>query len=191
MQLVSDEIYHGIGYPGAADVLRVDDLARGDRRELASPSTSSMTGWRLGWLLVPERLRRAVDRLTGNFTICPPALAQHAAVAAFTPDGYAEADEHVARYAVNRALLLDGLAALGIDPAGPRRRRLLRLRRRRRTSPTTRWLLDQRLLAETGVALAPGVDFDPVDGAPVRSGSRSRARRPTCREALDRLGWMS
>ena len=78
-----------------------------------------MTGWRLGWLLVPERLRRAVDRLTGNFTICPPALAQRAAVAAFTPEGYAEADGHVARYAANRALLLDGLAGLGIDRFAP------------------------------------------------------------------------
>ena len=78
-----------------------------------------MTGWRLGWLLVPERLRRAVDRLTGNFTICPPALAQHAAVAAFTPEGYAEADGHVARYAANRALLLDGLRRLGIDRLAP------------------------------------------------------------------------
>ena len=69
----------------------------------------SMTGWRIGWMLVPERLRRAVDVLTGNFTICPPVLAQHAAVAAFTDASYAEVDAHVARYAQNRALLLDGL----------------------------------------------------------------------------------
>ena len=79
----------------------------------------SMTGWRIGWMLVPERLRRAVDVLTGNFTICPPVLAQHAAVAAFTDASYAEVDAHVARYAQNRALLLDGLPRLGLDRLAP------------------------------------------------------------------------
>ena len=54
----------------------------------------AMTGWRLGWLLVPPELQRAVDCLTGNFTICPPVLAQFAAVAAFTPESVAEADGH-------------------------------------------------------------------------------------------------
>ena len=61
-----------------------------------------MTGWRLGWMLVPEDLRRPVDVLTGNFTICPPVLSQYAAIAAFTPGSYAELDGHVARYAANR-----------------------------------------------------------------------------------------
>ena len=119
IQLVSDEIYHGISYPGAP----ATSCAWATSREAIVVNSFSkyfsMTGWRLGWLLVPERLRRAVDRLTGNFTICPPALAQHAAVAAFTPEGYAEADGHVARYAGNRALLLDGLGRLGIDRLAP------------------------------------------------------------------------
>ena len=79
----------------------------------------SMTGWRLGWMLVPEDLRRPVDVLTGNFTICPPVLSQYAAIAAFTPESYAELDGHVARYATNRALLLDGLPRLGIDKLAP------------------------------------------------------------------------
>ena len=69
----------------------------------------SMTGWRIGWMLVPDRLRRAVDVLTGNFTICPPVLAQRACLAAFDEASYAELDGHVARYADNRRLLLDGL----------------------------------------------------------------------------------
>src|SRR3954447_24353965 len=119
IQLISDEIYHGISYPGAP----ATSCAWATSREAIVVNSFSkyfsMTGWRLGWLLVPERLGRAVDRLTGNFTICPPALAQHAAVAAFTPEGYAEADGHVARYAGNRALLLDGLGRLGIDRLAP------------------------------------------------------------------------
>ena len=78
-----------------------------------------MTGWRIGWMLVPERLRRPVDVLTGNFTICPPAIAQRAALAAFDDASYAELDGHVARYADNRALLLDGLPRLGIDRLAP------------------------------------------------------------------------
>ena len=67
-----------------------------------------MTGWRIGWLLVPRDLSDVVDALAGNLAICPPALAQYAAVAAF--DAYAECDGHVTRYATNRELLLDGLA---------------------------------------------------------------------------------
>ena len=122
-----------------------------------------MTGWRLGWLLVPERLRRAVDRLTGNFTICPPALAQHAAVAAFTPEGYAEADGHVARYAANRALLLDGLGRLGIDRLAPADGAFyVYADVAHLTDDSMAWTY--RLLAEIGVALAPGIDFDPADG---------------------------
>ena len=131
IQLISDEIYHGISYPGAPATSCAWTTSREAVVVNSFSKYFSMTGWRLGWLLVPERLRRAVDRLTGNFTICPPALAQHAAVAAFTPEGYAEADGHVARYAANRALLLDGLGTARHRPARPRRRRLLRLRRRR------------------------------------------------------------
>jgi aspartate/methionine/tyrosine aminotransferase len=163
IQLISDEIYHGISYPGA---LATACAWATSREAIVVNSFSkyfSMTGWRLGWLLVPPRLRRAVDRLTGNFTICPPALAQHAAVAAFTPEGYAEADGHVARYATNRALLLDGLTRIGIDRLAPADGAFY-------VYADVAHLTDDsmaftyRMLAETGVAVAPGVDFDPVDG---------------------------
>ena len=90
-----------------------------------------MTGWRLGWMLVPTELRRAVDRLTGNFTICPPVLPQYAAVAAFTPDAVAEAEEHLHHYAGNRETLLAGLRRLGITWLAPTDG-VLRLRRRLR-----------------------------------------------------------
>jgi aspartate/methionine/tyrosine aminotransferase len=163
IQLISDEIYHGISYPGAPATSCAWTTSREAIVVNSFSKYFSMTGWRLGWLLVPERLHRAVDRLAGNFTICPPALAQHAAVAAFTPEGYAEADGHVARYATNRALLLDGLTALGLDRLAPADGAFyVYADVGDRTADTMAWTY--RLLAETGVALAPGIDFDPVDG---------------------------
>ena len=76
-----------------------------------------MTGWRIGWLLVPDGLLDSVDRLAGNFTICPPTLSQHAAVAAF--DAYDELDANVAHYAENRALLVSALPSIGLDSFAP------------------------------------------------------------------------
>jgi aspartate/methionine/tyrosine aminotransferase len=186
IQLISDEIYHGISYPGAPETSCAWTTSREAVVVNSFSKYFSMTGWRLGWLLVPERLRRAVDRLTGNFTICPPALAQHAAVAAFTPEGYAEADGHVARYAANRALLLDGLGSLGIDRLAPADGAFyVYADIAHLTDDTMAWTY--RLLAETGVALAPGVDFDPVDGHRwVRFSFAGAA--DDVRGALDRLG---
>jgi aspartate/methionine/tyrosine aminotransferase len=163
VQLVSDEIYHGISYPGTP---RTACAWQTSREAIVVNSFSkyfSMTGWRLGWLLVPPRLRRAVDRLTGNFTVCPPALAQHAALAAFDPASLAEVESHVTRYAVNRSLLLDGLARIGIDKLAPADGAFY-------VYADVGHLTDdsmtycRTLLAETGVAVAPGRDFDTEQG---------------------------
>jgi aspartate/methionine/tyrosine aminotransferase len=91
------------------------------------------------------------------------ALAQRAALGAFEEPSYAEVDGHVARYAVNRALLLEGLAGLGITRLAPADGAFYVYAD---VSHLTRDSMDftHRLLAETGVAVAPGVDFDPVDG---------------------------
>ncbi|MEP9384457.1 pyridoxal phosphate-dependent aminotransferase [Nocardioides sp. KR10-350] len=161
--LISDEIYHGITYDGGG---RGHSAWETSREAVVFGSFSkyfSMTGWRIGWLLVPERLRRAVDVLVGNFTICPPALAQYAAVAAFTPAAYAELDGHVARYAANRGLLLDGLRSLGVTTMAPADGAFYVY------ADVSRWTDDtmvwaHRLLDTTGVAVAPGVDFDTEDG---------------------------
>ena len=159
VQLISDEIYHGIEY---ATPMQHASAWETSREAVVFNSFSkyfSMTGWRIGWMLVPERLRRAVDVLTGNFTICPPVLSQHAAVAAFTDASYAECDGHVARYAANRRLLLDGLPRLGIDRLAPADGAFY-------VYADVGHLTDDsmafchRLLAETGIATAPGVDFD-------------------------------
>jgi aspartate/methionine/tyrosine aminotransferase len=173
VRLVSDEIYHGITYPTEG---RRSSPVQTQRTASSAWATSrsavvfgsfskyfSMTGWRIGWMLVPDELKRPVDVLTGNFTICPPALAQHAAVAAFTPDSYAELDGHVARYAANRELLLAGLHRLGIDRLAPADGAFYAYADvSHLTDDSYAWCL--RLLAETGVAVAPGVDFDTERG---------------------------
>jgi aspartate/methionine/tyrosine aminotransferase len=123
----------------------------------------AMTGWRLGWLLVPDRLHRAVDCLTGNFTICAPALAQHAAVAAFEPAAIAELDGHVEGYRRNRDRLVTGLAEIGIDRLAPVDGAFYAYADVSHLTDDSMSFC-QRLLADTGLAIAPGIDFDPVDG---------------------------
>jgi aspartate/methionine/tyrosine aminotransferase len=159
--LISDEIYHGItfGQP-------VDCAWRTSRDAIVINSFSKywcMTGWRLGWMLLPPRLRTAVGALTGNLTICPPAMAQLAAVAAFEPGSYAHADGQVARYRVNRDVLLHGLPDMGIDRLAPADGGFYVYAD---VSHLTADSMDfcRRLLADTGIAVAPGVDFDPVHG---------------------------
>ncbi len=161
VRLVSDEIYHGITFG-----IAVDCAWRTSREAIVINSFSKywcMTGWRLGWMLLPRRLRSAVGALTGNFTICPPAVAQSAAVAAFDPGSYAEVDGHVARYRVNRDVLLAGLPELGIDRLAPADGGFYVYADVSHLT-TDSMALCRRLLAETGVAIAPGIDFDPAHG---------------------------
>ena len=189
VQLISDEIYHGIEYATPALHSSAWETSREAVVFNSFSKYFSMTGWRLGWMLVPERLRRPVDVLTGNFTICPPVLAQHAAVQAFSAASYAECDGHVARYAENRRLLLDGLPRLGIDRLAPADGAFY-------VYADVGHLTDDSmgfchtLLAETGIATAPGVDFDTAVGN--RFVRLSFAGAPAeVAEALDRLAaWL-
>ncbi|NYD43670.1 aminotransferase class I/II-fold pyridoxal phosphate-dependent enzyme [Nocardioides panaciterrulae] len=167
VQLISDEIYHGIEYApldGHAPLAR--SAWETSRSAVVFSSFSkyfSMTGWRIGWMLAPAHLRRAVDVLTGNFTICPPVLAQHACLAAFDEESYAELDGHVRRYAANRALLLDGLPRLGITRLAPADGAFYVYADVGHLTDDT-MAFARELLVRTGVALAPGIDFDTVDG---------------------------
>jgi aspartate/methionine/tyrosine aminotransferase len=163
IQLVSDEIYHGIGYPGAPATSCAWESSREAVVVNSFSKYFSMTGWRLGWLLVPPRLRRAVDRLTGNFTVCPPALPQHAAIAAFDPASLAEVEGHVARYAVNRSMLLSGLPEIGISRLAPADGAFYVYADIGHLTEDT-MAYCRALLAATGVAVAPGLDFDIVHG---------------------------
>jgi aspartate/methionine/tyrosine aminotransferase len=109
VRLISDEIYHGIVYEGeTASAVEVTDSA------IVVNSFSkyfSMTGWRVGWLVVPPDLVRPIERLTQNFFISVPTLSQYAALAAF--ECRDELDGHVHRYRTNRDLLMAGLPAAG------------------------------------------------------------------------------
>jgi aspartate/methionine/tyrosine aminotransferase len=163
IQLISDEIYHGISYPGAPATSSAWSTSREAIVVNSFSKYFSMTGWRLGWLLVPPRLLRAADCLAGNFTVCPPALPQLAALGAFTDESYAEADGHVTRYAENRQLLLDTLPELGISTLAPADGAFYVYAD---VAHLTHDSMDltHRLLADVGLAVAPGIDFDPVDG---------------------------
>jgi aspartate/methionine/tyrosine aminotransferase len=163
VQLVSDEVYHGIEYAEPATHSCAWTTSREAMVLNSFSKYFSMTGWRLGWMLVPERLGRAVDVLTGNFTICPPVLSQHAGLAAFAPESYAEADSHVARYAKNRALLLEGLPRLGIGKLAPADGAFYVYADVSHLTQDS-MAFCRRLLSETGVATAPGIDFDTESG---------------------------
>jgi aspartate/methionine/tyrosine aminotransferase len=163
VRLISDEVYHGLVYEGAPQTSCAWQTSRNAMVVNSFSKYFAMTGWRLGWLLVPRELRRAVDCLTGNFTICPPVLSQYAAVAAFTPEAIAEADGHLHQYAINRGMLLDGLREIGIDRLAPTDGAFYVY------ADVSDFTADSlafcsKLLADTGVAIAPGIDFDTVHG---------------------------
>jgi aspartate/methionine/tyrosine aminotransferase len=155
VRLISDELYHGISYGSPAatawqfnrDAIVVNSFSK----------YFAMTGWRLGWLLAPPSLADAVDRLSGNYTICPPTLSQLAAVAAF--DCYPELDTHVARYAENRSLLLKELPGIGLTRLAPADGAFyIYADVSDHTHDSLTWV--RQVLGDTGVALAPGMDFD-------------------------------
>jgi aspartate/methionine/tyrosine aminotransferase len=189
VRLISDEVYHGLVYPGAPQTSCAWTTSRNAMVVNSFSKYFAMTGWRLGWLLVPPELRRAVDRLTGNFTICPPVLSQRAAVAAFTPDAVAEADGHLHQYAANRVTLLDGLREIGIDRLAPTDGAFYVYADVSDFTPDS-MVFCSKLLSDTGVAIAPGIDFDPERGD---SFVRLSFAGPTSdiEEALRRMGaWL-
>ena len=159
IRLISDEIYHGITFETAAATAR----AYGTEAVIVNSFSKyySMTGWRLGWMLVPPDLARSVECLAQNFYISPPALSQLAALAVF--GCRTELDDHVRRYRQNRDLLIRALTGAGLARLAPAEGAFYLYVD---ISSLTRDSADfcRRLLAETGVALTPGLDFDPVDG---------------------------
>lgn len=159
--LISDEIYHGISFGRPCTSAR-----QTSRASVVIGSLSkyfSMTGWRLGWMLLPEHLRRPVELLNGNLAICPPAVTQEAAVAAFSDESRRELDGHVARYGINRDLLLERLPEIGItEMAPPDGAFYLWCDVSGITEDSVDWC--EKALAATGVAMTPGVDFDTGSG---------------------------
>ncbi len=159
--LISDEIYHGVTY--GCSVASAWETSRSSVLVGSMSKYFSMTGWRVGWLVLPRPLVRPVELLLGNLNICAPAICQVAAVAAFSPEAAEELRGHVARYAVNRDLLLRRAPELGITRmAPPDGAFYLYADVSHLTDVSMAWT--GRVLADTGVALTPGADFDTARG---------------------------
>jgi len=159
VRLISDEIYHGITYGIRAETA----LAFNDDAIVVNSFSKyfSMTGWRLGWMVVPESFLRAIECLAQNLYISPPTVSQHAGLAAF--DCIADLDANVERYARNRRLLLDELPKAGFRRMAPAEGAFyLYADVGDMTNDSAEFC--RRMLAETGVAATPGIDFDPERG---------------------------
>jgi aspartate/methionine/tyrosine aminotransferase len=153
--LVSDEIYHGITYRDPA----VSAIGHDDGAVVVQSFSKyfSMTGWRLGWLVVPPDLIAPVERLAQNLYISPPTLAQVAGVAAFSC--HDELQRNVARYATNRDILLHGLPQAGLAELAPADGAFYVWARVDHLTDDSQDLC-RRWLQDLGVAATPGIDFD-------------------------------
>ena len=159
VRLVSDEIYHGIVYGEPAATA----LQFGDEAIVVNSFSKyySMTGWRLGWMVLPPDLVRAVEVLAQNLFISPPTLPQLAALAAF--DATDELEANVARYRRNRDILLARLPHAGFERfSAPDGAFYLYADVAHLTNDSE--VFCERMLAEAGVAATPGTDFDPSRG---------------------------
>jgi aspartate/methionine/tyrosine aminotransferase len=159
IRVISDEIYHGLDYAFTAET-----AANISERAVVINSFSKyfcMTGWRVGWMVVPPSMLRAVERLQQNLAISVPALSQIAAEAAFA--GRAEMEEVKHGYEENRRILTAGLPKIGLDKFLPVDGAFYLYADVSRFSNDS---LDfaKRMLNEAGVAATPGIDFDPVNG---------------------------
>lgn len=157
--IISDEIYHGLSYVGptpsmlqfAPDAVVINSFSK----------YWSMAGWRLGWLLVPETQIDAARAYIGNMFLTPPSLSQHAGLVAM--DAIDELEGHIQTYARNRQLMLDALPALGLRKIAPPDGAFYIWADIGHLTNDSLAFCEQ-LLRDTGVATAPGVDFDPVEG---------------------------
>jgi aspartate/methionine/tyrosine aminotransferase len=185
IRVISDEIYHGLDYAFSAETA----ASISDRAVVINSFSKyfCMTGWRVGWMVVPDVLVRPIERLQGNLAISVPTLAQVAAEAAFDGRNEMEAVKH--GYEENRRILTEGLPKAGIDRFLPVDGAFYLYADISRFSDDS---LDfaKRMLNEAGVAATPGIDFDPINGRHFLrfcyAGSAGEMR-----EAVERIGnWL-
>jgi len=186
IRFISDEIYHGLDYAFPAET-----AAKFSPDTVIINSFSKyfcMTGWRVGWMVVPDALLRAVERLQQNLSISVPTLSQIAAAAAFDGRDEMEAVKH--GYEENRRILVEGLPRAGLDKFLPVDGAFYLYAD---VSRFSRDSLDfaRRLLEEAGVAATPGIDFDPVHGKEFLRFSYAGSAADM-REAVERIGaWLN
>ncbi|WP_374344580.1 aminotransferase class I/II-fold pyridoxal phosphate-dependent enzyme [Phenylobacterium sp.] len=181
IRIVSDEIYHGLSYVGPArsmlefapDALIVNSFSK----------YFSMVAWRLGWLIAPPELLGRARALVGNLFLTAPSLSQHAGLAAM--DARDELEGHIAVYRANRELLLKALPELGLRSIAPPDGAFYIYAYVGHLTDDSLGFC-KTLLRETGVATAPGVDFDPVEGRHYVRFSFA-VSTPEIEEALKRL----
>jgi aspartate/methionine/tyrosine aminotransferase len=181
ISFVSDEIYHGLHYGDrAVSALEITD----DAYVINSFSKYfSMTGWRIGWMVVPEDHVRVVERLAQNMFICPPHASQVAALAAL--EAVEELEANRAVYAANRRLMLDRLPAAGFTRFAPPDGAFYVYADVSDLTDDSRAFAAQ-ILDQAGVAVTPGLDFDPVRGARTLRFSYARTTAEI-EEGLERL----
>jgi aspartate/methionine/tyrosine aminotransferase len=185
VRLISDEIYHGLDYANAS--VSALELTRDAVVINSFSKYYCMTGWRIGWMVMPQDLIRRAEILQQNLFISAPTLSQIAATVALGERDYAE--EQKAKYAVNRLLLSDGLRGLGFDIGETTAGAFYAY------AGTGRFSNDamdfcQRLLGEAGVAATPGVDFDRTNGNRFVRFSYAGTKQ-TMEQALERMAkWL-
>ncbi len=159
MWFISDEIYHGLEYELRAETA----LSHSDTAIVVNSFSKyfSMTGWRIGWLVVPEELVRPIERLAQNLYISPPAISQIAALGAF--EAFEELEAIKAGYAANRQLLLNELPAAGLSSIVPADGAFYLYADVSALTPDSA-AFARKLLREAGVAVTPGIDFDAERG---------------------------
>ena len=180
VRLISDEIYHGLDYRGpsvsaletTADAIVINSFSK----------YYCMTGWRIGWMVLPDDILRRTQILQQNLFIAAPTLSQVAATVALGERDYAEAQK--AHYAANRPLLTDGLRALGFGVDMGDGAFYAYADASRFTNDSLAFC--KRLLVEAGVAASPGVDFDRVNGGRYLRFSYAGSRE-TVDKALERM----
>jgi len=185
ISFISDEIYHGLHYGDRA----VSALEISDECYVINSFSKyfSMTGWRVGWMVVPPDHVRLIERLAQNMFICPPHASQIAALAAL--DCVPELEANRAVYATNRALMMDGLVAAGFTKIAPPDGAFYIYADV--SDLTTDSLAFCAQILDAGVAVTPGLDFDPVRGAQTLRFSYARSTAEIV-EGLARLkGFMS
>lgn len=159
IRIISDEIYHGIAYgKPTPSVLEFDD---GAFIVNSFSKYYSMVGWRLGWVIAPADKADTVRAYRGNLFLSPPSLSQHAALAAM--DCREELEGHVETYRANRAALLEALPRMGLSSIAPPDGAFYIWADISHLTDNS-LAFCERLLRDTFVATAPGVDFDPVNG---------------------------
>jgi len=179
---ISDEIYHGLTYGAdAASALEFSDNA------IIINSFAkyfSMTGWRVGWMIVPEGMIRTIEALAQNLFICAPHVSQIAALGALEAE--AELEAHKAVYAANRERLLRVLPGMGFTDIAPADGAFYIYANLTQLSNDSRDFCS-RLLQEGGVAATPGLDFDPVRGHGTLRFSFARTEAEIT-EGIERIG---